>query len=67
MVFDLGQKKASGRARLGARNRGRSPYGSRFCPCLLVDRDDDVEFASLRRQPSHLEGMPTRKESLLNI
>ena len=27
-----------------------------------VDRDDDEDFASLRRQPSHLPGMPTRKE-----
>lgn len=27
-----------------------------------VDRDDEPEFASLRRQPSHLPGMPTREE-----
>ena len=27
-----------------------------------VDRDDDPAFASLRRQPSHLLGMPTREE-----
>lgn len=27
-----------------------------------VDRDDEPEFASLRRQPSHLPGMPTRDE-----
>jgi len=27
-----------------------------------VDRDDDDEFAALRRQPSHLPGMPTRAE-----
>ena len=27
-----------------------------------VDRDDDAEFAALRRQPSHLPGMPTRRE-----
>jgi aminoglycoside phosphotransferase (APT) family kinase protein len=27
-----------------------------------VDRDDEPAFASLRRQPSHLEGMPTRNE-----
>ena len=27
-----------------------------------VDRDDEPAFASLRRQPSHLEGMPTRAE-----
>jgi len=27
-----------------------------------VDRDDEPGFASLRRQPSHLEGMPTRNE-----
>ena len=27
-----------------------------------VDRDDDAAFANLRRQPSHLLGMPTRKE-----
>jgi aminoglycoside phosphotransferase (APT) family kinase protein len=27
-----------------------------------VDRDDDPEFAALRRQPSHLPGMPTRAE-----
>ena len=27
-----------------------------------VDRDDEPVFASLRRQPSHLPGMPTREE-----
>ena len=27
-----------------------------------VDRDDEPFFASLRRQPSHLPGMPTREE-----
>jgi aminoglycoside phosphotransferase (APT) family kinase protein len=27
-----------------------------------VDRDDEPAFASLRRQPSHLAGMPTRDE-----
>jgi aminoglycoside phosphotransferase (APT) family kinase protein len=27
-----------------------------------VDRDDERAFASLRRQPSHLPGMPTREE-----
>jgi aminoglycoside phosphotransferase (APT) family kinase protein len=29
-----------------------------------VDRDDEAAFASLRRQPSHLPGMPTRDEFL---
>ena len=29
-----------------------------------VDRDDEIAFASLRRQPSHLPGMPTREEFL---
>jgi len=29
-----------------------------------VDRDDETAFASLRRQPSHLPGMPTREEFL---
>jgi aminoglycoside phosphotransferase (APT) family kinase protein len=27
-----------------------------------IDRDDDPAFAALRRQPSHLPGMPTRQE-----
>jgi len=27
-----------------------------------VDRDDETAFAALRRQPSHLPGMPTREE-----
>lgn len=27
-----------------------------------IDKDDEPMFASLRRQPSHLDGMPTRKE-----
>ena len=27
-----------------------------------VDRDDEPAFASLRRQPSHLPGMPTREQ-----
>jgi len=29
-----------------------------------VDRDDEAAFAFLRRQPSHLPGMPTREEFL---
>ena len=27
-----------------------------------IDKDDDPAFAALRRQPSHLSGMPTRQE-----
>ena len=27
-----------------------------------IDRNDEPEFAALRRQPTHLPGMPTRKE-----
>jgi aminoglycoside phosphotransferase (APT) family kinase protein len=27
-----------------------------------IDKDDEPMFASLRRQPSDLDGMPTRKE-----
>ena len=27
-----------------------------------IDKNDEPEFAALRRQPSHLPGMPTRKE-----
>ena len=27
-----------------------------------MDSDDEPAFASLRRQPSHLKGMPTRNE-----
>ena len=32
------------------------------CLAYWVDRDDEPAFASLRRQPSHLAGMPTRSE-----
>ncbi len=27
-----------------------------------IDRDDEADFAALRRQPTHLPGMPTRQE-----
>lgn len=62
MVFDLGQKKLVGVLDWELATVGDPLMDLGSALAYWVDRDDDVEFASLRRQPSHLEGMPTRKE-----
>jgi aminoglycoside phosphotransferase (APT) family kinase protein len=62
MVFDLGHKKLVGVLDWELATVGDPLMDLGSALAYWVDRDDDVEFASLRRQPSHLEGMPTRKE-----
>jgi aminoglycoside phosphotransferase (APT) family kinase protein len=62
MVFDLGRKKLVGVLDWELATVGDPLMDLGSALAYWVDRDDDVEFASLRRQPSHLEGMPTRKE-----
>jgi aminoglycoside phosphotransferase (APT) family kinase protein len=62
MVFDLGQKKLVGVLDWELATVGDPLMDLGSALAYWVDRDDDAEFASLRRQPSHLEGMPTRKE-----
>ena len=62
MVFDLGQKKLVGVLDWELATVGDPLMDLGSALAYWVDRDDDQEFASLRRQPSHLEGMPTREE-----
>lgn len=62
LVFDLGQKKLVGALDWELATVGDPLMDLGSALAYWVDRDDDVEFASLRRQPSHLEGMPTRRE-----
>jgi aminoglycoside phosphotransferase (APT) family kinase protein len=62
MVFDLDQKRLVGVLDWELATVGDPLMDLGSALAYWVDRDDDVEFASLRRQPSHLEGMPTRKE-----
>lgn len=62
MVFDLGRKKLVGVLDWELATVGDPLMDLGSALAYWVDRDDDLEFASLRRQPSHLEGMPTRKE-----
>ncbi|MFM9099462.1 MAG: phosphotransferase family protein [Actinomycetota bacterium] len=62
MVFDLGQKKLVGVLDWELATVGDPLMDLGSALAYWVDRDDDPEFASLRRQPSHLEGMPTRDE-----
>ena len=62
MVFDLGRKKLVGVLDWELATVGDPLMDLGSALAYWVDRDDDPEFASLRRQPSNLEGMPTRKE-----
>ena len=62
MVFDLEQKRLVGVLDWELATVGDPLMDLGSALAYWVDRDDDPEFASLRRQPSHLEGMPTRKE-----
>ncbi len=62
MVFDLGRKKLVGVLDWELATVGDPLMDLGSALAYWVDQDDDLEFASLRRQPSHLEGMPTRKE-----
>ena len=62
MVFDLDQKRLVGVLDWELATVGDPLMDLGSALAYWVDRDDDLEFASLRRQPSHLEGMPTRRE-----
>ena len=62
MVFDLGHKRLAGVLDWELATVGDPLMDLGSALAYWVDRDDEPMFASLRRQPSHLEGMPTRKE-----
>ena len=62
MVFDLGHKKLAGVLDWELATVGDPLMDLGSALAYWVDRDDDAEFAALRRQPSHLPGMPTRNE-----
>jgi aminoglycoside phosphotransferase (APT) family kinase protein len=62
MVFDLGQKKLVGVLDWELATVGDPLMDLGSALAYWVDKDDEPMFASLRRQPSHLDGMPTRKE-----
>ena len=61
MVFDLGQKKLVGVLDWELATVGDPLMDLGSALAYWVDKDDEPMFASLRRQPSHLDGMPTRK------
>jgi len=62
MVFDLGQKKLVGVLDWELATVGDPLMDLGSALAYWVDEDDEPMFASLRRQPSHLDGMSTRKE-----
>ena len=62
MVFDLAHKELAGVLDWELATVGDPLMDLGSALAYWVDRDDEPMFASLRRQPSHLEGMPTRKE-----
>ena len=62
MVFDLEQKRVVGVLDWELATVGDPLMDLGSALAYWVDCDDDDEFAALRRQPSHLPGMPTRKE-----
>ena len=62
MVFDLGKKKLVGVLDWELATVGDPLMDLGSALAYWVDRDDEPMFASLRRQPSHLEAMPTRRE-----
>jgi aminoglycoside phosphotransferase (APT) family kinase protein len=62
MVFDLAQKKLVGVLDWELATVGDPLMDLGSALAYWIDKDDEPMFASLRRQPSHLPGMPTRKE-----
>ena len=62
LVFDLEAKKLAGVLDWELATVGDPLMDLGSALAYWVDRDDEPMFASLRRQPSHLPGMPTRKE-----
>lgn len=62
LVFDLTDKKLVGVLDWELATVGDPLMDLGSALAYWVDRDDEPNFAALRRQPSHLPGMPTRKE-----
>jgi aminoglycoside phosphotransferase (APT) family kinase protein len=62
MVFDLGQKKLVGVLDWELATVGDPLMDLGSALAYWIDKDDEPMFASLRRQPSDLDGMPTRKK-----
>ena len=62
LVFDLTEKKLVGVLDWELATVGDPLMDLGSALAYWVDRDDEPNFASLRRQPSHLPGMPTRRE-----
>lgn len=62
MVFDLSQKKLVGVLDWELATVGDPLMDLGSALAYWIDRNDEPYFASLRRQPSHLDGMPTRSE-----
>lgn len=62
MVFDLGAKKLAGVLDWELATVGDPLMDLGSALAYWIDKDDEPIFASLRRQPSNLDGMPTRKE-----
>lgn len=62
MVFDLTEKKLVGVLDWELATVGDPLMDLGSALAYWVDRDDEPNFAALRRQPSHLPGMPTRSE-----
>jgi aminoglycoside phosphotransferase (APT) family kinase protein len=62
IVFDLKAKKLAGVLDWELATVGDPLMDLGSALAYWIDKDDEPMFASLRRQPSHLPGMPTRKE-----
>ena len=62
MVFDLDNARIAGVLDWELATVGDPLMDLGSALAYWVDRDDEPAFASLRRQPSHLTGMPTRDE-----
>ena len=62
MVLDLTQKKLVGVLDWELATVGDPLMDLGSALAYWIDKDDEPMFASLRRQPSDLDGMPTRKE-----
>jgi len=62
LVFELSEKKLVGVLDWELATVGDPLMDLGSALAYWIDSDDEPGFASLRRQPSHLEGMPTRRE-----
>ncbi|MFM8694269.1 MAG: phosphotransferase family protein [Actinomycetota bacterium] len=62
LVFDLAEKKLVGVLDWELATVGDPLMDLGSALAYWVDNDDEPNFASLRRQPSQLQGMPTRNE-----